>query len=302
MRKILKRIAEGALLQGGPAALSRRRWRRGVLVLGYHNVLPASVKESGADRSLHLPQSTFAQQLDHLGKVCEVVQLADLLAGRCPTGKPLAAITFDDGYLGALTAGVEELEKRNLPATFFVVPGCLDGHAFWWDRFVEADGRPLAPETRAFLMERLAGEEAAVEDWAKTRLREVPVPDAARTSGIKEFRSAASNTGIGFGAHTWTHPNLARLTGAALDRELREPLSWISNNLGSPSRALAFPYGRYSETVTSRLTSAGYQAGLAIEGGWFRAGPPLAQVLPRLNVSSGLSPSGFALRLAGLLQ
>lgn len=302
MRTAVKQLAELALLHGGPAAVSRRRWRRGALILAYHNVLPAGRLEGGADRSLHLPQPEFARQLDHLTSRCEVVPLADLMTGRTPEGRPLVAITFDDGYAGALSAGLEELVARNLPATFFLAPGCLGGQAFWWDRYVERDGHPLTPGTREYLVEELAGQNDAIRGWATTNLREVPVPDAARTATIADLYRAARVPGTSFGAHTWSHPNLARLELPALDSELRDPLTWIEQHLGSPVPALAFPYGRYSESITKLMASAGYRTGLAITGGWIRAGGGGLdqQVLARLNVSRGLSQAGFALRLAGV--
>lgn len=43
MRRAVKRLAELALLYGGPAAVSRRRlrrWERMGLIVAYHNVVP----------------------------------------------------------------------------------------------------------------------------------------------------------------------------------------------------------------------------------------------------------------------
>ncbi len=302
MRSVLKQAFERLLLQSGPAALSRQRWRRGAVILAYHNILPAGVARGGADPSLHLPRERFAAQLDETMRRCEVVSLADLLAGCPAANRPVAAITFDDCYSGALSAGLEELASRGLPATYFVTPGCIDGHAFWWDAFVERDGAPIRPVTREHLLEELGGQTEPVRRWGATNLREVEVPEVARAASLATLRAAGAIRGISFGSHTWTHPNLARLEPAALERELEEPLSWIAATIAPPVRALAFPYGRFSEPVVEALPGAGYQVGLAITGGWFRREAARGPVLPRLNVPSGLSDTGFALRLAGVLQ
>src|SRR5579862_5104874 len=116
---------------GIPRWLVRGRHGR-TLVLAYHNVLPDTAEPTG-DRSLHLPRARFAEQLDVLADWCDVVPLATVL-GRAPaTGRPRVAITFDDGYRGALTVGAAELRARSLPATMFISPGLVGGDGFWWD-------------------------------------------------------------------------------------------------------------------------------------------------------------------------
>ena len=133
MPGVLKRAAESLLLLGGPAAISRRMFRDRRLILAYHNILPDGAG-SGADHSLHLPRAAFAQQLELLMRQSEVVPLDAVLSGDASRrGKPRVAITFDDAYSGAVTAGVEELAKHGLPATIFASPGFIGGHSFWWD-------------------------------------------------------------------------------------------------------------------------------------------------------------------------
>jgi hypothetical protein len=108
MLGVLKSAGERLLLLGGPAAISRRAFRHRCLILAYHNILPDGA-EPGADRSLHLPRPDFAQHLDQLTRHCEVVSLDAALSGsHPPSRRPRVAITFDDAYSGALTAGVDE--------------------------------------------------------------------------------------------------------------------------------------------------------------------------------------------------
>ncbi|MHB1329965.1 MAG: polysaccharide deacetylase family protein, partial [Gemmatimonadales bacterium] len=143
MKSYIERIAH----RSGITSLLRRR-QTGALVLAYHNVVSNGLTPTG-DRSLHLARSDFAAQLELLGETCELVALDALLdEPRSRTvGRPAVAITFDDGYRGALENGVAELEKRRTPATFFVAPGRLDGHAFWWDRLAAPVGG-LEPSDR----------------------------------------------------------------------------------------------------------------------------------------------------------
>lgn len=80
------------------------------VVLYYHSV-PAP------ERKL------FAEQLDVVLRCARVIrtdQDVDSI-GDPDSGKGCAAITFDDGFENFLTQALPELEKRNLPATVFVI-------------------------------------------------------------------------------------------------------------------------------------------------------------------------------------
>ncbi|MBK8005203.1 MAG: polysaccharide deacetylase family protein [Gemmatimonadetes bacterium] len=135
---------ERLLAQAGPAALSRRAFRRRGLVLAYHNILPAG-QAAPADHSLHLAEATFRAQLDLLEQHAHIVPLADLLAGKLIGEGPYVALTFDDAYRGAVTVGLRELAHRGHPATLFVTPGCPGGGAFWWDRISDGKTGGLPP-------------------------------------------------------------------------------------------------------------------------------------------------------------
>jgi putative NADH-flavin reductase len=122
MRTALKATAEILLMGCGLARLSTLRKRTGALVLAYHNIVPDGHASSIGERSLHLPQRTFAAHLDILARYCEVVPL-DAILDETPSetrDRPRVAITFDDAYRGAATAGVDELSMRGMPATIFV--------------------------------------------------------------------------------------------------------------------------------------------------------------------------------------
>ena len=104
------------------------------------------------------------------------------------------------------------------------------------------------------------------------------------------------------GAHSWTHPNLARVGPTALHAELARPLAWL-RLFGERALAwLAFPYGCTSPAVQVAARDAGYVAGLRVEGGWLPAGAAQPLGLPRINVPAGLTDAGFTLRTAGILR
>src|SRR5207245_581397 len=116
VRSALKTALEAGLAHSGIAGLPRARLSRQALVLAYHNVVPDDCGPCG-DRSLHLPHRSFVHQLDHLLRTCSVVPLAEILTpAPSRERRPRVAITFDDGYRGAVTLAVEELAQRGVPA------------------------------------------------------------------------------------------------------------------------------------------------------------------------------------------
>lgn len=298
MKRLLERLAIGMGLAG-----MRRRGRRGhTLILAYHNVVPGGAAQGG-DRSLHLPQREFGRQLDVVGEYCHVVPLDQALdSPRSDEGRPRVVVTFDDAYAGAVTAGVDELVRRQLPATIFVVPEFVGGRTFWWDELADDDTGEVPPAIRAQALEALSGRYDQVMDWARRNgIRCRAGVAADRTATEDDLIRAVSRRGITLGAHTSTHPNLAGLTAAEVERELTSPRQWLGARFTAATVPwLSYPYGRESGEVREAARRAGYRAALRVEGGWLRdpAGTPWA--LPRFNVPSGLSLDGFILRLSGI--
>jgi peptidoglycan/xylan/chitin deacetylase (PgdA/CDA1 family) len=302
MRLLAKQIAEAGLVHSGAGAAVRRRRRGDVLVLAYHNVVPAGEQPAG-DASLHLPRHRFAAQLDALQRTHDVVPLDAVLSEPVrPTRRPRVVITFDDAYRGAVTAGIEELAARQMPATIFVAPGFLDGGSFWWDVISGQSGAGLPDSVRMYALEALGGRDEAVRAWAReSGLTVNAVPGHARGASIEELRAAVRHDGITLGSHTWSHPNLTRTSPSDLPAELARPLEWLRQNFDRVIPWLAYPYGLTSPAVERAAAESGYVAALRVSGGWLgpRRDRPFA--LPRLNVPAGLTLHGFRLRTSGLL-
>ena len=272
------------------------------LVLAYHNVVPDGA-ESVGDRSLHLPHSRFVAQVEALLSTHDVVPLTSLAEPQArPRGRPRVAITFDDAYRGALTLGVRELARRDVPATVFVCPAFLGGRSFWWDVLACAEGGRLDPEIRHAAIVQLRGDTDAVEEWAAGRgVAWAAVPEIAVAASEDELREATRHPGITLGSHSWSHANLTQLDAAELRVELVRPLQWLNGHFKSVIPWLSYPYGLSSPAVASAAAAAGYDAALRIDGGLVTGSPTGRYSLPRLNVPAGLSLNGFVLRGAGLL-
>lgn len=303
VRYALKRSAEKLLVGSGLARLRRAGNGGERMVLAYHNVVPDGEEPAG-DRSLHLPRSRFAEQMDHLLRDHRVVPLDRMLEEDPDPGSDgmVVAITFDDAYRGTVTSGIEELAKRGLPGTIFVSPALLGGEPFWWDALATADGS-LPRDVRKEAIESLAGDASRILAWARDRGHPVGTPPRhLRSATEKELRGAARVSGITLASHGWSHRNLATLGEEELASELEEPLRWLRQGFGSVTPWLSYPYGRWSPRVERAAEAAGYEAAVTIEGGRF--GEPLADrfAVPRMTVAAGLSIEGFELRTSGVLD
>jgi peptidoglycan/xylan/chitin deacetylase (PgdA/CDA1 family) len=89
------------------------------IVLYFHHI------GSGVDHYTSVSKDSFERMLDAIQGAGNVVDLDSVAHHERPT----FALTFDDGYDAVFGPPLETLEKRGLPATFFVVPQWLGRRA-----------------------------------------------------------------------------------------------------------------------------------------------------------------------------
>jgi peptidoglycan/xylan/chitin deacetylase (PgdA/CDA1 family) len=73
-----------------------------------------------------------------------------------------------------------------------------------------------------------------------TRSHDSPVADAGE---VRELLTA----GMSIGAHTLSHPDLARASSAEVAHELRDGKAQLEDLVGASVRSFAYPFGRYDE-------------------------------------------------------
>jgi peptidoglycan/xylan/chitin deacetylase (PgdA/CDA1 family) len=290
---------EHAIVMSGIAALSRRRRSRDILILAYHNVLPAGAAPTG-DCSLHLPAGQFIEQLDLLAETHQVVALGSV-ATAATGDRPRVAITFDDAYAGALTTAIPELVRRRMPATVFVAPALLGGYT-WWDQVADPQLASVPPADRALALAELQGDGAIILRDSRFPRRTNLVP-TLRIGTEAEVQEAAELPGISIGSHTWSHRRMSGLSDDAATDELQRSMQWLRERFRSFIPWVSYPYGLFSDETTGVAARLGYSGGLRIDGGWVRPGSQRDSFsLPRYNVPAGLSTEGFRIRLAGLFS
>jgi len=293
-RATLKRLAELGLDASGASSLLRRRMAGRDLVLAYHNVVHDDQVAAGA--SGHLGLANFVAQMHMLAKHADVVPVTSLAGPPAPTGRPRVAITFDDGYRGAIRLAMPVLASLGLPATIFVCPGLVGGEAFWWD----------SPDLDAWtrkeqVLDALQGRELRVREFMRWHgLRGSDRVGDFLPAREQELLEASERPGISIGAHTVTHPNLSMLPEEEVRSELAECRDRLAGSYRSAVRWIAYPFGLANPMVERVAAEEGYDGAFVLDGGWIPGDGRRITALPRLNIAAGLSIRGFRLRLAGL--
>jgi peptidoglycan/xylan/chitin deacetylase (PgdA/CDA1 family) len=275
--------------------------RRRLLVLGWHNVEPTwcfPAADGAGRRGLR-------RQLAFLARFANVVALDEglraLRAGR-PLPPRAVAITFDDGYRDQLEVAVPMLERLGLPATFFLVPGLLDGDDRpWWEvlgwvfaratrEVVAWEGRTLGLRDDAERHARLVavGELLKRRDRAARQQAVQELTDRCRPAGSPGDRARfldwagardLARRGFTVGSHSLHHAILSQESEAEQRDDLAGSRKRLEQELDVPVDLLAYPNGTpldYDDATVAAARAAGYDHAVTTVTGWNRpVTPPL---------------------------
>ena len=192
-----------------------------------------------------------------LDEAVRALQAGSLPARAC-------CITFDDGYADNLHLATPILQKHGLSATFFVATHFLDGGRMWNDTVIESIRLCRQPvldleSLGQFALDSTAARRSAI-DAVIGQLKYLPLDErvnaaegVARRAEVEppndlmmssdEVRRLRQ-TGMVIGAHTVTHPILARLPQAQARAEMQEGRRVLQELLGERIGLFAYPNGK----------------------------------------------------------
>lgn len=321
------------------AATGADRWGRGLAqgkgaILTLHHVRPATAGGFRPNGLLEITPDFLDRALTLIrAEAYDIVSLDEALA-RLADPKPgrfFVALTFDDGYRDNLDHAWPVLAKQSVPWTLYVVRGFAERTArLWWRELEEAiralprvsvalpDGRFDAP----------AGTDAEKQnafDRLYWRLRKGPeaillsvISELGRQAGVdpatlvereclptETLRSLAGAPGVTIGAHTLSHPMLAKHAEEVARREIVESKAWLEEALEAPVRHFAYPVGDPTSAGPREFAlakEAGFASAVTTRPGHlFAEHAEHLHALPRVSLN-GLHQSEAALRamLSGL--
>ncbi|MFI6598198.1 polysaccharide deacetylase family protein [Nonomuraea sp. NPDC050536] len=108
----------------------------------------------------------------------------------------------------------------------------------------------------------------------------------------------AAQTGIEFGGHSHSHPQLDQLRTEELRQELRKNKGLLEERIGAPVATMAYPYGYSSARVRREVRRAGYFAACAVNN-MIAADRHDMLAIPRLTVARHTTISMFMRAVEG---
>ncbi|HSN18146.1 MAG TPA: polysaccharide deacetylase family protein [Gammaproteobacteria bacterium] len=301
IRSMVKAAAAATLQRTGMAALIGAHSRKAVtpLVVGYHRVVDDFESHARACMpSLLITTRTLEKQLDWIGRRYEFADPDGMdawLNGARPDHKPVAVVTFDDGYRDVYDHAFPLLRRKGIPAVFFMVTDLIGTNALqihdelyvlmtralptWKEPRKDLERVLAQAKVNSFT---LAGVLGALHDAAGVTRALLSVLTQAQVLRImqvlrlqvgppredQEFAAMdwdmlaeMQRHGMKIGSHTRSHALLTNESAEKIRNELRGSRRALENRLGPGIRHFAYPDGRFDALVLGAMVDAGYRFG-----------------------------------------
>ena len=206
-----------------------------------------------------------------------------------------AAITFDDGYADNWLNAVPILQRHGLHATFFIATGFLDGGRMWNDTLIESIRGAIVPQidlswlghghgvrSLSSLEDKRSGLDILIPaikhmDFSERQEAVLRVAEICGADLRNDLMLTSAQlcglyaTGMGVGAHTLSHPILARLDAASAYREIGESRDVLEGMLKERIGLFAYPNGKleqdYQPEHVDMVRTLGFDAAVSTNWG-----------------------------------
>lgn len=237
----------------------------------------------------------FENILKFVKKNYTVLPLLEILDTKpAPVKKPLAAITFDDGYKDFIEYSLPIMDRLKIPSSIYIVTDCISKNKPTWTFEVDylffntnklqidwTIDTSFLPDD--FKKDKFINKQELIAFCLKFKQYIKKIPEEKRRILLQDLLRSFNdvtipadlmmswkevkqiiNAGVEVGSHTVTHPPLATLSKADLDKELQESKAEFFNNTGINTRVISYPVGSYNQQVKEASLLAGYDFGLAV--------------------------------------
>ena len=275
-------------LGGGERRLLRRiRQHQHVVVLNLHRVSP---ERNPFWQPLH--PDLFDRLLEFLQARFRLVNFRTLSTEM--TDRPLAILSFDDGYHDFLDHAWPRMERRGIPCNLNVLPSCLSsGRAIWNVRLYDFLNGASESRLRRF---RVPGFETPIPGPSPTararygfalsrhlkmrsrREREPLLRDVlalvdeardfqpTRMLSSEEVRSLPEHVHVG--AHSFDHDSMGFEDDAFFETDVDRCAHYFKEELGRDLDTYAFPNGSYRRSQVESLRARGIRHILVVDEGY----------------------------------
>lgn len=280
--------------------------RPGKRMLIYHGI------DKEGDTSLNsrfIRLDDFEQQLTYFKDHFHVVSLSDYYEKETHPEKLTVCLTFDDGYANFLQYALPVLEKLELPATLCVTTVHLTPKRILWPDFFDLAakhyGKPIAIDGEVFslhkkgkyqsdnthkLLSQLCMERGyafvlkAMNAFPYT-LDFEPYADQWKLLTEDELKAVAASPLVTIGAHGMVHESYRYADRYFALEAMEQSKKWLEATIDKEVKAMAFPFGHYTEQTVKDALSLGYKHVLAVD-----YNRPDDQGYPELKERLGINP------------
>ena len=238
--------------------------RQTLTILSYHRVLPLKLKNNYYNPDLVVTPESFKLQCQFLKTYFNVLPLTEAISelNSTNTKRPLAAITFDDGYKDNFRYAAPILNQHRLSAAFFVIAGLIGKNTIpWYDRLeyssngdarkAVAQAKNLTPEQRKIMIDQIEMKFGTscdlIMDWSEL--------------------NTLSKQGHEIGSHSATHEILTQIDDKNLEMEISGSKNILENGLNRQVRSFCYPNGDLDDRVVHAVACAGYECAVSITSG-----------------------------------
>ena len=256
-----------------------------------------------------LKAKVFEQHISFLERNCTFIRPEEYATARGSLRRPVALLTFDDGFRNNAEVVVPILKRHNIPAVFFISSRhCAPGKYLWpnylqmLETYFPGDGvtlngefiplqgtqrRPgikelkdglvaLKPHPNA-IYTAIDAQLPPLESFMSAALR----ADECEGMTVEQVQSLAADPLFTVGAHTIDHPYLTRCEPQEAERQMYENKSWLESLTGKRCDLLAYPLGDFNSKTVEACRHVGFQQAFGVE-------------------REGLLPAQFAIRRVGI--
>jgi peptidoglycan/xylan/chitin deacetylase (PgdA/CDA1 family) len=323
--RVAKDAVAMAMCQSGAVRLIESRGHRHAFAVAmYHGLVRQPLE---VDEWCFLDEERFIAQMEYLVRHFDVVHLEDACNAveSRRSSRPVACVTFDDGFASVYNLAFPILQRLQIPATVYVVSGLIDtDETVWFAAIHEALSRTAAPhvdllgvrhplvdnEARSHASQRiqtalkqLPADEFAVEEDRVMRQLGVTVQPShvehLRMLTSAQIREMAGSGLVRFGGHTESHQILTRVPAELARREIQRSVVTMTELGGRPTTSFAYPNGAvddYDDPMVEQLRQLGVQLAVTTSSGPNGCDTDLLR-LRRYGVGSHTSLGTFAWRM-----
>ncbi len=333
MKELVRSAVAAGCRASGLLARREAQLRSGLTILCYHRVLPAVEKAAYFIPDLVVTPEAFEAHCAVLARRFHLLPLReafDAWSRRTKTDKPIAVITFDDGYRDNALLAVPVLAKHGLRATFFVVADLAGIEAPpWYDQagravqVLRSQGRGVAPDGTIL---DAPGPSASPREVVAAAKKRAPRDRAALTArlvaAVGDALAFSENDrimtwdqlrtvhrqGHEIGSHSASHEILPLLDDEALRAEVCGSKRTLEEGLDAAVDTFCYPNGDYDARTLRLAGEAGYQCAVTTHRGSNKEHGAAPYELKRWFIHEGrlagpggaASPSQLRLELTGL--